>query len=213
MNKEAKLYIEAKKILCVSEYVFFESFPLYIILGSVKELEKFLLVNRENIKKYHMEKFFQNSLMPLYDISKTKARIESGAIIRDEVFIHDEAIILMGAVINTKVSIGAKTMIDMNAVVGSGATIGANCHIGAGAVIAGIMEPKALVGVTIEDNVFVGANAVILEGVHIHEGAIIGAGAVVLDDVMTKNTVAGVPAKVIKEEGSWVINDELRNRL
>ena len=121
MNNEAKLYIEAKKKLKINKLTSFHSYPLYIVIGMISELNNFLDINKDNIKKYYIEKHHQNSLMPLYDISKTKARIEPGAIIRDNVFIHDEAIILMGAVINTKVSIGAKTMIDMNSVIGSGA--------------------------------------------------------------------------------------------
>lgn len=213
MNKEAKLYIEANKKLSTKNLLCIKNHPLYIIFAKIEEIENFIKSNKEKIKSYYIEKYYQNSLMPLYDISKTKARIEMGAIIRDNVFIHDDAIILMGAVVNTKVSIGKNTMIDMNAVIGSGATIGANCHIGACAVIAGIMEPKSEFGVIIEDNVLVGAGAVILEGVHIEEGAIIGAGAVVLNDVKSKTTVAGVPARVINKEGVWEINDELRKRL
>lgn len=210
MNREAKLYLEANKKINVSKMMCFSNHPLYILVGSIGELENFITINKNKIEKYYIEKYFQNSLFPLFDISKTKARIEPGAIIRDNVFIHDEAIVLMGAVINTKVSIGSKTMIDMNAVIGSGASIGANCHIGACAVIAGIMEPKSDIGVIIEDNVFIGAGAIILEGVHIEEGAIIGAGAVVLNDVMSKTTVVGVPARVINKEGVWEINNELR---
>lgn len=213
MNHEAKLYIQANKKLIVSKSLYFSNYPLYILIGSINELENFLSFNKDKIEKYYMEKYFQHSLFPLFDISKTKARIEPGAIIRDDVFIHDDAVILMGAVINRMVSIGSKTMIDMNAVVGSGASIGANCHIGACAVIAGIMEPKSDVGVIIEDNVFIGAGAVVLEGVHIEEGAIIGAGAVVLDDVSSRTTVVGVPAKSVNKEGVWELNDELRKRL
>lgn len=213
MNNEGKVYIESNKKLDTKKHLCFNIHPVYILIGKIKELQEFINVNQKNIVKYHFEKNYQNSLMPLYDLTKTKARIEPGAIIRDNVFIHDDAIILMGAVINTKVSIGANTMIDMNAVIGSGATIGANCHVGACAVIAGIMEPKSEFGVIIDDNVLIGAGAIILEGVHIQEGAIIGAGAVVLEDVMRRTTVAGVPAKVINNEGVWEINNELRIRL
>ena len=213
MNKEAKVYIEANEVLDTTNYISFRSHPLYIIVGNVDEIENFIKENLDKIETYQIEKYYQHSLMPLYDISKTNARIEMGAIIRDNVFINDNAIILMGAIINTKVSVGAKTMIDMNAVIGSGVTIGNNCHIGAGAVIAGVMEPKSDFGVIIEDDVFIGANAVILEGVHIYEGAIIGAGAVVTKDVMSKTTVAGVPARVISNNGEWKLNEELRKRL
>ena len=53
--------------------------------------------------------------------------------------------------------------------------------------------------VTIEDDVWIGANAVILPGVTIGEHCVVAAGAVVTKDVPPHSLVAGVPAKVIKE--------------
>lgn len=52
--------------------------------------------------------------------------------------------------------------------------------------------------VNIEDNVYIGANAVILKNVNIGEGSIIAAGSVVTRDVPNYSVVAGVPAKVIR---------------
>ena len=52
--------------------------------------------------------------------------------------------------------------------------------------------------VTIEDDVWVGANAVILPGVTIGNHCVVAAGAVVTKDVPPHSLVAGVPAKVIK---------------
>ena len=53
-------------------------------------------------------------------------------------------------------------------------------HVGAGAVLAGVIEPPSASPVVIDDNVLIGANAVILEGVHVGEGAIVAAGALLL---------------------------------
>ena len=52
--------------------------------------------------------------------------------------------------------------------------------------------------VTIEDDVWVGANAVILPGVTIGNHCVVAAGAVVTKDVPPHSLVAGVPAKVIR---------------
>lgn len=44
----------------------------------------------------------------------------------------------------------------------------------------------------------------ILPGVRIGDGAIVAAGAVVTKDVPAKCMVAGVPAKVVKENVEWI---------
>ncbi len=52
--------------------------------------------------------------------------------------------------------------------------------------------------VTIEDDVFVGMNALILKGVTIGAGAVIAAGCVVVRDVPPRSVVAGNPARVVR---------------
>ncbi len=52
--------------------------------------------------------------------------------------------------------------------------------------------------VTISDDVWIGANAVILPGVTIGRHVVVAAGAVVTKDVPDNTVVGGVPAKVIK---------------
>ena len=171
--------------------------------------------NKEKIEDYVVENDRRNSAIPMLDLKGINARIEPGAIIRDQVHIGNNAVIMMGASINIGASIGDKTMIDMNAVLGGRATVGENCHIGAGAVLAGVIEPPSANPVVIEDNVLVGANAVILEGVRVGEGAVVAAGAIVVEDVPPHTVVAGVPAKVIKTidektKSKIEIKDELR---
>ena len=53
--------------------------------------------------------------------------------------------------------------------------------------------------VVIEDDVWIGANAVILPGVTIGSHSVVAAGAVVTKDIPPHSLVAGVPAKVMKE--------------
>jgi len=61
--------------------------------------------------------------------------------------------------------------------------------------------------ITIEDNVWVGANSVITAGVTIGKNAVIGAGSVVTKNIPAYCVAVGNPAKVIKkynfETGSW----------
>lgn len=65
-----------------------------------------------------------------------------------------------------------------------------------------LLEIKKLLvqkkGIRINNDVWIGMNAVILPGVSIGNGAIVGAGCVVTKDVPDYAIVVGVPAKIIK---------------
>lgn len=54
-------------------------------------------------------------------------------------------------------------------------------------------------GVRIEDDCWIGAGAIILNGVTIGKGSVVGAGAVVTKDVAPYTIVAGNPARKIKD--------------
>lgn len=170
-----------------------------VLFGDWKDIQPILDAHSNKIADYVVESDRRNSAIPLLDTKQLQARIEPGAIIRDQVEIGKNAIIMMGASINIGAVIGAGTMIDMNAVVGGRGTIGKNCHIGAGAVIAGVIEPPSAKPVIVEDDVVVGANAVILEGVRVGKGSVVAAGAIVIEDVPENVVVAGTPARVIKQ--------------
>ena len=57
--------------------------------------------------------------------------------------------------------------------------------------------------IIIEDKVWIGCRAIILSGVNVGKGAVVAAGSVVTRDVPPGTLVAGNPAKVIRETGSW----------
>ncbi|WP_040212024.1 2,3,4,5-tetrahydropyridine-2,6-dicarboxylate N-acetyltransferase [Clostridium polynesiense] len=173
-----------------------ESF--YILFGESDEIRNFILANKEKINHFRIENDRRNSAIPLIDLTDIDARIEPGAIIGDRVTIGKNAVIMMGAVINIGAEIGEGTMIDMNSVAGARANIGKRVHLGAGAVVAGVLEPPSKNPCIIEDDVLIGANAVILEGVRIGKGSVVAAGSVVVEDIPEGVVVAGTPAKIIK---------------
>lgn len=111
------------------------------------------------------------------------------------------------------ISIGHHVVVDRGALLsGQGAlTIGNYVNIAPHVAIHttnhrfdGYDRPMALQGATtprsvmIEDDVWVGVNAVVLPGVRVGRGAIIGANAVVTHDVEPFAIVGGVPARLIR---------------
>ena len=112
---------------------------------------------------------------------------------------------------NTRIGIG-------NTIIGP-MTIGSNVNIGQHVLISGINHnyedinlPISDQGirtsqVDIADNVWIGANAVILPGISIGTHAVVGAGSVVTKDVNPYTVVVGNPAHIIKvwdfEQQQW----------
>lgn len=102
-----------------------------------------------------------------------------------------------------QVDVGEFTHIRAN----GGVRIGSRVLIAANVTITTREHPVALPrwGVTkdapivIEDDVWIGAGAIVLPGVTIGRGAVIAAGAVVTADVPPFTVAGGVPARTIKE--------------
>jgi 2,3,4,5-tetrahydropyridine-2-carboxylate N-succinyltransferase len=188
--------------ISMNEIECYGSGNFYILFGESDVITDLILDNKHRIKSFRVENDRRNSAIPMLDILSIDARIEPGAIIRDRVSIGKNAVVMMGAVINIGAEIGEGTMVDMNAVIGARGILGKRVHLGAGAVVAGVLEPPSKQPCHIEDDVLIGANAVILEGVRVGKGSVVAAGSVVVEDVPAGVVVAGSPAKIIKEVDS-----------
>ena len=95
-----------------------------IVFGDWQELGPVIEQNKDKIADIVIEHDRRNSAIPLLDMKNIDARIEPGAIIREQVEIGKKAVIMMGAVINIGAVIGEGTMIDMGAILGGRATVG-----------------------------------------------------------------------------------------
>lgn len=74
----------------------------------------------------------------------------------------------------------------------------ANSHVIDDLSIPMYQQGYSLKGIKIEEDVWLGAGVIVLDGVTIGRGAVVGAGAVVTKDLPEYSISAGVPAKVIK---------------
>jgi len=63
-------------------------------------------------------------------------------------------------------------------------------------------------GIVIENDVWLGAGAIITDGVRVGQGAVVAAGAVVTKDVPPHTVVGGVPAKLIKSINGSISNPD-----
>ena len=156
-----------------------------------------------------------------------EARISNMADIEDSVrgsVIDIEAGVTIDSFVKIKpaggtgdVLIGAGTTINSGVAIysGNGVSIGKRCAIAANCTFApvnheynnidkpiteqGFLPSRG--GVIVEDDVWIGANAVLLDGTILRKGCIVGAGAVVRSEIPTNAICVGIPARVISYRG------------
>lgn len=123
------------------------------------------------------------------------------------------SVIESGTCINNAVGdvkIGCHTRIGLHNTIIGPVTIGNHVNLAQGITVSALnhnfqhtdqridQQGISTASVSIADDVWIGANAVILPGVHIGTHCVVAAGAVVNKDIPDYSLAAGVPAKVIK---------------
>ncbi len=104
-----------------------------------------------------------------------------------------------GSFINQDVRFGVpngKVVIGDNALIGARVSFETVSH--STDYTPGVMRGRTTGSIVVEDDVWIGAGVIIVQGVTVHHGAIVAAGSVVTKDVEANTIVGGVPAKFIK---------------
>ncbi|MBB4402026.1 MULTISPECIES: acyltransferase [Rhizobium/Agrobacterium group] len=143
-----------------------------------------------------------------------------GVYIADKAEVHTDRL-LMGAqswiagyaIVRGDIELGENVSINPYACLSGKVTIGNGVRIASHVSIVGFnhgfddietpihRQPLTSLGIKIGDDVWIGANAVVLDGVKIGRGAIIAAGAVVAKDIPAMAIAGGVPARVLRYRG------------
>lgn len=110
---------------------------------------------------------------------------------------------LTGIEIHPSAKIGERFFIDhgMGVVIGETAEVGDNVTLFQGVTLGGTGKERGKRHPTLGSHVVVGAGAKILGGITIGDNVKIGANSVVLKSVPPNSTVIGVPARIIKSQG------------
>ncbi|MCZ8022790.1 MAG: acetyltransferase [Cyclobacteriaceae bacterium] len=98
-------------------------------------------------------------------------------------------IVTAGVVLTTQIKIRDFVLLNLNSTIGHDVIINDYCSVMPGANLAG--------NVQLYNSVLVGSGANVLNGISVGENARIGSGAVVTKQVLSNQTVVGIPAKPI----------------
>ena len=111
-----------------------------------------------------------------------------------------------GIEIHPGATIGKKFFIDhgMGVVVGETAVIGDNVLLYQGVTLGGTGKETGKRHPTLGNNIVVGTGAKILGNITIGDNSYIGANAVVIKNVPPNSTVVGIPGRITKQEGQKI---------
>lgn len=113
---------------------------------------------------------------------------------------------LTGIEIHPGAAIGQSLFIDhgMGVVIGETSIIGDNVTLFQGVTLGGTGKEKGKRHPTVEDNVVIGAGAKILGNITIGDNSYVGANAVVIKDVPPNSTIVGVPGRITRQDGKKI---------
>ena len=121
----------------------------------------------------------KHTLMPQkFTVDRGIRIVPGGSSVRRGSYIAKGVIIMPPSYINVGAYIDEGTMVDSHVLVGSCAQIGKKVHLSTAVQIGGVLEPVGASPVIIEDEAFIGAGAVIVEGIVVKRRAVIAPGVI-----------------------------------
>lgn len=180
----------------------------------VKRLLDWLIMNQRDARP----RWYIRLLAPLYQHRGRHSKIYRSVRMDTPPYrtfsLGDHSVVESFSCINNAVGdvvIGDHTRIGLHNTIIGPVTIGQHVNLAQGIVVTALNHNYSIpdqridqqgvttAAVTIGNDCWIGANAVILPGVTIGEHSVVAAGAVVTKDVPSHSLVAGVPAKIIKQ--------------
>ena len=126
--------------------------------------------------------------------------VPGGTSLRRGVRLGAGVVVMPPSYVNVGAWIGDGTMVDSHVLVGSCAQIGERVHLAAGVLVGGVLEPPGARPVIVEDDAFVGAGSVLLEGVLVARGAVIAAGVTLTGTSRMYDLVRGAILEGTRDE-------------
>lgn len=158
-----------------------------------------------------------NLLPQKFTLDRKVRLVPGGTSVRSGSYIAPGVIIMPPSYVNVGAYVDEGTMIDSHVLVGSCAQIGKRVHLSAGVQIGGVLEPVNQSPVIVEDEVFIGAGAVLVEGVQVLKGAVIAPGVVLSQGVPVYDCVherilkrgEPIPERAVVVSGTRPVSERL----
>lgn len=101
--------------------------------------------------------------------------------------------VMQNVVVSSTARVGQNVILNVGCFVAHDCVVGSHTHVAPGARLSG--------GSRVGERCVIGAGAILLPGIRVESDSTVGAGAVVTHDVVSGETVAGVPARTVAGEG------------
>lgn len=144
----------------------------------------------------------------VFELENKVRLVPGGSSVRSGAYVGKNVVIMPPSYINIGAYVDEESLVDSNALVGSCAQIGKRVHLSAGVQVGGVLEPIGFRPVIVEDDCFIGAGAILVEGILVRKGAVIAPGVILsasvpIYDLVNETIVKGeIPQNAVVVPGT-----------